>query len=964
MVNWREIDEKWQESWRKEKIFEAEPGERHKFYLTVAYPYVSGPMHIGHGRTYTIPDVIARYKRMRGFNVLFPMAYHFTGTPIVGAAKRVVRRDPSFMKVLTERFKVPKEELSSFETPSHFAEHFARDGDLSYKKGMTWLGYSIDWRREFTTIDSHYSKFITWQYHKIQDSGLIVKGKHPVKWCPNDGNPVTDHDLLDGEGVEIVEFTLLKYKLGDHIFPAATLRPETVFGVTNLWLDPKVNYVSVKVRNENWIVSEQAVDKLRQQGFDVCEVKPIRVDFTKKVEVPLTHKLVPILPASFVNPNNATGVVGSVPSHAPHDYIALFELQRNPQTLERLGIDPLAVAELIPISLIELEGFGEFPAIDVVNRMGIKHQNDAKLEDATAEVYRNEFSKGKMRSWVPKYAGIPVSKAKTAVRNDMIAGKEAVIMYEFSARPVICRCGNPVVVKVVEDQWFLNYADEDWKDKARACLTRMHLVPPGTRDQFNHVIGWLHEWPCTRKTGMGTPTPWDPNWIIESLSDSTIYMAYYTISHILKTSDPNHLSDEVFDYIFYGEGNPTAISGYTNIDREKLERMRGEFRYWYPLDYRMSANELIPNHLTFHIFHHSLLFPNLCPQGIVSFGMAVLEGQKMSSSKGNIVAINDAVKKYGADAVRLYLMSGVEPWQDFDWRSSEAVGMQRNLERFFALAEDIISQPDVKMPSFTHPERWMLSRLHGHVKEVTQALEGFETRKAAQHAFFMMIQDVRWYLKRESQPKARGHILKRVLDVWLRLLAPLTPHLCEELWKMSGKDGFISTSAWPIIENELIDPDAEFTEKYIVNILDDIRKITHVIKTGNPQRICFYVAQEWKWEAYKIAMERTKEGPVDLSKLIRTVEKELGLKIHKADLAKYLHQAMQELRKMPEQNLETIAMASVDELRILKDAANFIREEFGISQIHVFKADDKTRYDPQNRAILAVPLRPAIYLER
>ena len=98
MVNWQELDARWQQKWREAKLFEANPDDRPKFYLTVAYPYVSGPMHIGHGRTYTVQDVIARYKRMRGFNVLFPMAYHFTGTPIVGAAKRVERRDPQFVK--------------------------------------------------------------------------------------------------------------------------------------------------------------------------------------------------------------------------------------------------------------------------------------------------------------------------------------------------------------------------------------------------------------------------------------------------------------------------------------------------------------------------------------------------------------------------------------------------------------------------------------------------------------------------------------------------------------------------------------------------------------------------------------------------------------------------------------------------------------------------------------------------
>jgi len=965
MVNWQEMDAKWQQSWREAGLFEAKPDARPKFYLTVAYPYVSGPMHIGHGRTYSIPDVIARYKRMRGYNVLFPMAYHFTGTPIVGAARRVARREPGFVKVLTKRYGVAEGELPKFEDPRYFANYFARLSDLSYRKGMEWLGYSIDWRREFTTIDPHYSKFVTWQYHKLIGAGLIVKGRHPVKWCPSCGNPVTDHDLLEGEGVGTVEFTLLKYRFGDYVLPAATLRSETVFGVTNLWLNPNVKYVLAEVDGERWVVSQEAVEKLRDQGYKIGKAAPISEHLIgKEVEVPLTHKRVLILPAEFVDPDNATGVVGSVPAHAPYDYIALRELQQKPEMLRAHGIDPAAVVGLEPISLIELKGFGEFPAIDVVEEMGIKSQKDPKLEDATAEVYRNEFAKGVMRDWVPNYKGMAVSRAKVAVRDDMLASGEAAMMCEFSAKPVICRCGTKCTIKVVEDQWFLNYADEAWKEKARECLARMHLVPPETRTQFEHTIEWLHEWPCTRKIGMGTPAPWDLSWIIESLSDSTIYMAYYTISHILKTLDSTKLTDEVFNYVFLGRGEAAKVAQATGIDRQALERMRREFDYWYPMDYRMSANELIPNHLTFHIFHHALIFPpELCPRGIVSFGIAVLEGAKMSSSKGNIVAINEAVRKYGADAVRLYLMSTAEPWQDLDWRAHEADAMAKNLERFYALAEGILALPEVERPSLTLHDRWMLSRLQEHVRAATEALDAFETRKAVQHVFFSLMQDLRWYMKRAEEGSSRAYVLKQLLDEWVRLLAPFAPHTCEELWHRMGKPGFVSAADWPTVHEKLIDKAAEFTEDYLVRAVEDIGEVLSVIRVERPSRICLYAAQDWKWRAYRMAIERVQSGKIEVGELIRTATKELGLRLHAADLAKYLQHVVQELRAMSQEQLATLAAAEIDELQVLANAEEFIRKQFGVGMVQVFKADDKVRYDPQDRARLSVPLRPAIYVE-
>lgn len=955
------MDAKWQEAWREAKLFEPTPDKRPKFYLTVAYPYVSGPMHIGHGRTYSIPDIIARFKRMQGFNVLYPMAYHFTGTPIVGAAKRVARRDPSFVEVLTKRYGVSEESLPDFENPHFFANYWARESDLSYRKGMEWIGDSIDWRREFTTVDPHYKKFVTWQYHKLWDAGLIVKGKHPVRWCSNCGNPVTDHDLLDGEGVEILDFTLLKYRLGDYVLPAATLRPETVFGVTNLWLNPEVKYVAAEVGGEKWVVSEQAVEKLRQQGYTVGEVGPFQIDFTKDVEVPLTHKRVPILPAKFVDPNNATGVVGSVPSHAPYDYVAVVELQQNPEKLSQYGVDPKKVAEIKPISLIEVAGYGESPAVDIVNKMKIKSQTDRKLEDATAEVYRSEFAKGKIRSWVLNYAGMSVPDAKQAVRDEMVKNNEAAKMYEFAALPVTCRCNTTVVVKIVEDQWFLNYADEDWKKKTRACLARMHIVPPEARAQFEHTISWLREWPCTRKIGMGTPAPWDPGWIIESLSDSTIYMAYYTISHIIKTINPDVLNDDVFDYIFYGKGDVGTISSSTGIEREKLEQMRSEHVYWYPLDYRMSANELIPNHLTFHIFHHVQFFPDRCPKGIINFGIAVLEGQKMSSSKGNVVAVNEAVKKYGADTVRLYLMSVTEPWQDMDWRATEAAAMQRNLEKFYSLAEEMMTAPESEGP-LGQPEKWLLSRLQVHVGAATKALENFEVREALQHAFFMPMQDVRWYMKRAGSSKAKGLALGRFIGVWLRLLAPFAPHVCEELWSRIDGKGFISVAPWPKVERGLVDEEAEFVEDYVRRVLDDTGGIFKVIK-ARPSRVCFYVAQDWKWKAYRMAVEQVKGGKVDFGKLLRSVEKELGLRLHAADLSKSLQQMVASLRRLSEDELERIGKVELNELAVLEDAADFIRGQLEVKEVRVFKADDQRRYDPQDRAKLAAPLRPAIFVE-
>lgn len=964
MVNWRGIDAKWQRVWREEGIFKASPDSEPKFFLTVAYPYVSGPMHVGHARTYTVPDIIARYKRMRGFNVLFPMAFHFTGTPLVGAATRVRNRDSEFLETMTDLFGVKKDEISKFEDPHYFGNYFARESELSYKKGMRLLGYSIDWNREFTTVDEAYNKFIEWQYRKLMDMNLVSKGEHPVKWCPGCGNPVTDHDLLDGEGVDIVEYSLLKFRLGDYILPAATLRPETIFGVTNLWLNPEVNYMVADVDGEKWIVSEEAVRKIRNQGFEVEEVSELKEPIIgRDVEAPMIHKKIPILPAKFVDPANASGVVYSVPSHAPYDYVALMELQQNRERLDAFEIDPESVLAIEPISLIELSGYGESPAIDVVEREEILDQEDSRLEEVTNEVYRNEFSRGTVRDWVADYGGLRVSAAKGEVHSDLLLSNEGSSMYEFSEKPVTCRCGTSCIVKVVEDQWFLNYSNSDWKVKARACLDNMDLIPPETRSQFDYTVDWLEEWPCTRRVGMGTPSPWDSSWIIESLSDSTIYMVYYAISHILRDIDPERLTDQVFDFVFLGMGDTANLSESSGLDEDMLKQMRREVEYWYPLDYRLSANELISNHLTFHIFHHVALFPfQMWPQGIVSFGMALLEGSKMSSSKGNIIPINKATREYGADAVRLYLASGVDPWQDFDWRTEEAEAMVKHLERFYDRAQSIASLPDTERPELSLPDRWMLNRLQSHIRAATDALENFETREASQHAFFLMMKDLRWYLERSEGEDSRNWVLKKVLDIWIRLLAPFAPHLSEDIWHQMGQDGLVSTAEWPEVEEDFVDEVADFVEEYLGGLRGDIRKILRVTGIESPERVCFYVAEDWKWDAYPLALEQVREGKADMRELIREGRKELPA-ISPDKLADFFKGAVKELRKVSEDRMDLISEEEIDEFSVLRESSEFIQERFDADKVEVFEADDPDRYDPQGRASHSIPFKPAIYVE-
>jgi len=950
------IEKKWQRNWRNKQLFQSNPDAREKLFLTVAFPYPSGAMHIGHGRTYTVPDVYARFKRMQGYNVLFPMAWHVTGAPVIGIAKRFQRQDPWTLDLYKNVHKVPEDELMKFTDPNYIVNYFSTE----YRDVMQKMGFSIDWRREFNTIDPHYQKFIEWQFRKLKSKDLVKKGIHPVKYCPECQNPVGDHDLLEGEGVAINELTIVKFRINNDYLVAATFRPETLFGVTNLWLNPEAEYIRIKIADENWIISRKAFNNVIHQKKDASIVSVVDVNklIGKYVKNPLTNEELIILPASFVNPGYASGVVYSVPAHAPADYIALKDLKKDLKVLERYNIKK-EVEKLEPISIVELQGFGKFPAEEIIQNFGVKNQNDPKLADATNELYKLEHSKGIMSQDISDFGGLKVPFARDEIIRNLLKSKKGDVMYDFSEKPVICRCGTESVVRILEDQWFLKYSDEEWKKITYNCLAQEQIVPGEVRANFEYYIGWLEDWACSRRIGLGTQLPWDNQWLIEPLSDSTIYMAYYAIAKYMKELNPDDLNDSFFDDVFL---DAQKYSG--NINTELFEDIKGEFNYWYPLDWRLSAKDLVGNHLSFHIFHHSAIFPEYkWPNGIVVFGMGLLEGNKMSSSKGNVILLDDAIETYGADVVRLFLMASAEPWQDFDWRENEVKGINKRLEWFkefkdrvekikgtFISLKSFKLKDEIKMPINT----WILSQVNMHIKSATEALEDFQTRKALQESLFLFKKDIDHYFYRIEHELGEeyvyseiSNILIYVLSNWIRLMAPFIPHTCEEIWSNIEGEGFVSEAKWPKYDVNLLDEKVQKAEEVVMELSEDIKEIKKILNKA-PQKIHVYIAPQWKWKVFDIAWE---VGKPDVGRIMQEAVKQ-KVNENKKELAIFAKKIAREMTKIN-------YVGEIDEYSIITGSIEFLSKELG-AEILVY---NEPTYDPDGKSKNALPYKPAIYIE-
>ncbi|WP_048091587.1 leucine--tRNA ligase [Geoglobus acetivorans] len=925
------IEEKWQRAWEEGRAFQPEMSDRRKFFITIPYPYLNGNLHAGHTRTFTIGDAVARYKRMLGYNVLFPMGFHVTGTPIIGLAELIAKRNERTVEVYTKYHDVPFEELVQLTTPEKIVEYFSKEAE----KALKIIGYSIDWRRKFTTMDETYQKFIEWQYWKLKEKGLIVKGSHPVRYCPNDDNPVEDHDLLAGEDATIVEFTVIKFRIGDLILPAATLRPETVFGVTNLWLKPST-YAVVEVNGEKWVVSREAYEKLRFTDKDVRFLEDIEASklFGKYAVNPVTGTEVPVLPAEFVDPDNATGVVMSVPAHAPFDYVALKDLEKS-DLLEKYGISKDILKDIRPIVLIEIDGEDfEIPAKDVVEELGVESQNDAELlEKATKTVYKKEFHKGVMLENTGRYAGLKVSIAKDRVHEDLVNSGNGDVFFEFSEKPVICRCGTKCVVKVVRDQWFLNYSNPEWKERVLEWLEEMAIIPDYYKEEFRNKIEWLKDKACARRKGLGTKIPWDREWLIESLSDSTVYMAYYIIARYINdgTLKAENLIPEFFDYVFLGKGDAEEVAEKTGLDVGFLEKLRAEFDYWYPVDLRSSGKDLVANHLLFFLFHHIALFPkDYWPRAIAVNGFVSLEGRKMSKSKGPLLTLKRAVREFGADVTRLYILHASEYESDADWKRKEVENVSVHLRRFYSLAEKYY----LKEPGeITELDRWLVSKFQKIIRETREAMDALQTRRAINTAFFEAMNIVRWYLRRG------GENLAIIFDDWLKLLTPFIPHLCEEIWHWKH-DTFISLESYPEYDETKVDDGAEIAEEYLKSLIDDINEVKKFIE--NPERVYIVFAEEWKKKAVETAQNAgsMKDAMKELMKdeRLRTMAKEV--------------QAF--LKRIFREGFE---LANLDEERIVKNAKSFIERETGLTvEFDISKV-------PEQKRKVSMPGKPAIYIE-
>ena len=850
----------------------AEKGD--KFMVTFPYPYMNGRLHLGHGFSVTKAEFAVRFQRLEGKHSLFPLAFHCTGMPIQGAAGNLKReleaRDQPEEEVsvdvaekreadgvfrgkktkakaksgglaqseILRQMGIPDSEIPRFTDPNYWLEYFPPYGQTDLER----FGVAVDWRRSFITTDrnAYYDSFIKWQFRKLREAGKIKFGNRPTVFSARENQPCADHDRLAGEGVAAQEYTLIKLQVkevpshwasvvGDQrvFLVAATLRPETMYGQTNCFVLPEGEYGLFQMNNNQiFVCTKRSATNMifqdlgpRVPGEAGAEPVELLTCLGKElVGLPLLAPLaeydtVFALPMLTISMTKGTGIVTSVPADSPDDYVCLRDWKTRKNWREQYGVKEEWVLpfEVVPVIEIPNSELGSASAVFTCETMFTidSHKNKDKLAEAKEICYKKGFYEGILIKG--EFAGKSVKDAKILVKDRLVQLGLAATYYEPESL-VVSRSGDECVVALC-DQWYITYGEPVWLAQVEEHLAKNF-------EMFNHSasqlllssVQWFKDWACSRTFGLGSRLPWDESWLIESLSDSTIYMAYYTVAHLLQGGDingdsigplgiaPGDISDADWDYMF---ALADSVSSESLIGAEHLNRMRNEFLFWYPMDLRVSGKDLITNHLTMSLYNHAAIWdkrPDLWPRAFFTNGMVEIDDMKMSKSLGNFLTMKDACDEFGADATRLALADAGDDLMKANFRRKTAndnILALTTLENW--ISEMTLQKKDeLRTGDFSFVDRAFDNEMNKLVADARAAFQRMSFRIALKAAWFEMLNLKEQYRVMTEGVGMHASLVSKFCQTICIVMSPITPHFCEHVWSsILKKDNLVMNASWP-----------------------------------------------------------------------------------------------------------------------------------------------------------------------
>ena len=755
--NFGEIESKWQKVWADEYAFRTLDDETKKKYYTLEmFPYPSGKLHMGHVRNYSIGDAIARFKKMKGFNVLHPMGWDSFGLPAENAA-------------------IKNGIHPAIWTDSNIAE---------MRKQLSALGFSYDWDREVATCKEDYYRWMQWLFIQFQKKGLAYKKENPVNWCPScqtvlaneqvvEGacerchTPVTkkhlsqwylkitdyadtlleDLDTLDGwpNKVKLMQKNWIGKSTGaeirfdidgtDKSLEVYTTRCDTVYGVTFMVMAPEHPYVAELTKGTEY---EEATNNYVAECAHKSEIE--RVSLTKeKTGVfighycvnPFNGKKIPIYISDYVMMDYGTGAVMAVPAHDQRDF----------EFAKKFGLDIIPVVDI------------EDPEIDLNNLKEAAPAEGKLINSGDFSGLDNLKSIPKVIEYVEE-KGIGKKSVNYKLRDWLISRQRY--------------WGCPIPMVYCDECGWVPEKEENLPVKLPTDIefTGKGESPIATSDTFIETTC-----PCCGKPARREIDTMD------TFVDSSWYFLRYCDPH----------------------------NGDMPFDKKKVD-------YWMNVDQYIGGVEHAILHLMYARFFQMALhdlglvkdeepFKNLLTQGMVN-----KDGSKMSKSKGNVVSPEEIINKYGADTARLFILFAAPPEKELEWSDQGVEGSYRFLNRVYRLVSEFVEKygTDIdtsKVEAITDEDKQLNFVLNSAISRVTEDTNGRFNFNTDISAIMELVNELYKYKELNNINK---ELLAFTIEKTVTILSPFAPHLCEELWEALGHESSVGDETWPSFDESAL----------------------------------------------------------------------------------------------------------------------------------------------------------------
>ena len=749
-----EIEKKWQKKWKDADIFKTTEDEsKEKYYVLEMFPYPSGKLHMGHVRNYSIGDVIARFKTMKGFNVLHPMGWDSFGLPAENAA------------------------IKHGAAPSEWTWNNINE----MRDQLAELGLSYDWDREVATCHPDYYKWMQWIFIQFYNKGLAYKKENPVNWCPSCQTVLANEQVVDGKcercGAEVgkkelsqwyfkitdyaerllsnleklpgwpdkvktmqknwigksigaeVTFEIEGFDKGLDIF---TTRPDTLYGVTYMVLAPEHPYVKELTAGTQYEPAVAAYLDRVQHMTDIERTSTANEktgEFIGRYAInPVNGKKVPIYISDYVLMDYGTGAIMAVPAHDQRDF----------EFAKKFGLDIIPVVDT------------DDPEIDVYN-----------LKEAFA-------AEGNMIN----------SEMFTGMNN-----KEAIVK----------------IIDYLEEKGIgkksINYRLRDWLiSRQRYWGTPIPMI-------YCDSCGWVPE----KEENLPVLLPTDVEFTGKGESPLTTSK---TFAHAVcpKCGKPARREMDTMDTFL---DSSWYFLRYCDAKNDKEAFNLDKVKYWMSVDQYIGGVEHAILHLMYARFFQMALydlglvnteepFINLLTQGMV-----IKDGKKMSKSIGNVVSPAEIIEKYGADTARLFILFAAPPERELDWSDKGVEGSYRFLNRVhrlvFEFAEQCKNAPAQYKPE-NKADKELAYAMNYTIKKVSDDVGGRFNFNTAISSIMELVNEMYKY----KEGTINQGLFKAAIENLVLVLSPFTPHICEEMWEHLGHDTFIYSEAWPVCDESAL----------------------------------------------------------------------------------------------------------------------------------------------------------------